>query len=411
MQWTASEDRQERMKQLVGEEIELEEEPEEAFWKLFSLEQDVVFTELEITRHLLSYLPPLLLVVATIGNIMSTVVLWRLFRKVLSTCLYVFCSMMVDLLVLYVHCGNDWLSHLANVDVKHVAQLSSRSMCKIYPFLADLVMHLSVWLTVAMAIETSIVCLRPQRLMRVCVMERARAVIMLMLVLLVCINTHCFWSFALVKVEKTSYQRDVCTTSRQGNLHSDYFRRIIWPVLDVLIADLAPYLILFSCSVIMLTRRIRRREQMKQLESTWKAYSVDANSAKECHLAILVICLLHLVFLLPKLGYDVFVFLVHPATLELVSYSPFLDAKLILAEAACFSSLYVYLSCKFLVFIVVSKRFRSEFKLVIMCHICRQPQSQSDGPVTQQPLLNRVNNVNRPVTNCISRMEYSMTSV
>ena len=392
----------------------------EKMWEL-----GLKFPETDMARKLLMYWPPVLLVIGTFGNIFSAVVMIRMFQKVLSTCLYIFVMLIIDLAVLYIRCGNDWIRNLADVDIKDIAKLSSNSVCKIYPFVSDFALHLSTWLAVAMATECAIVTLGPDRLMKICRLERARAVVLLMIVLLVCVNAHCFWTFALVKVEKTMMEEEICTNARQGNQNSEEFRKVVWPVIDLLVAGFFPFFIIFACCVIMITKRVRRKDHMRLMENTWKSYSVDVAAAKQMHLAIIVLCIMHLILLLPKLACDIFLFLVDPNELALIEMSLRLQAKKDLADAISNLLLYVYLSCKVFVFMGTSRTFRRELCLLITCRKCRSgpPTGNTSRVATHQPLLNKpeVNHVGaeQPFGNCVdrdaepeeSRKPFSMTSV
>jgi hypothetical protein len=305
------------------------------------------------------------------------------------------------------------------MDVKQIAKQSSNSACKIYPFVSDFVLHLSIWLTVAMAIETAIVYMTPEKLMRVCKVERARNVFLFIIVLVVCVDVHYFWTFALIKVEKSELSEILCTTVKQGNSNSsDEFRDIIWPILDILISHFFPYFIIFSCTVIMITKRFRRKDQLKQMETTWKNNSVDPSSAKQMQLAFIFLCLCYLVLLLPKFACDIFMFVKNTSQnyehMKLIDFSLELEAKSLLADAICSTLLFVFHSFKFLPFVCVSSRFREELGKLLSCHQCRG-ESLSPEPhraPTHQPLLcKNSNSFTKTEPNCIARMEFSMTSV
>ena len=393
--------------------------PDNEFWGYSAEYAEKTFPERKAAKDIMVYGAPFLLVVGTIGNVVSAIVLWRLLRKVLSTCVYVFVMMPVDLVALYIRCGNDWLVHTADVNVRHIAMLSSKSMCKIYPFVEDLALHFTIWMTVAMAVETAIVTMKPKDLMKICTIDRARAVVMLLVVLMVCVSAHCFWTYALIKIERTSYQRLVCVTIRPGHQNTgDHFRRYVWPIMGILVTGLIPYLVIFSCTVLTVTRRLRKRDEVKQLENTWKAYSVDSGVARQCQVAFSWLCVMHLVLYAPQLTFDIVYFCAHPVMMAMTRFSIDLDAKLELASGVSSFLLYVYLSCKFLVIMAVCKRFRQEFLDVIMCRLCRKRRrvtrrTQNDHPVNREPLLNNENSVT-PVNHraaCVVRTEYAMTSV
>ena len=110
-----------------------------------------------------TYMSPLLLVVGLLGNVTSLVILSRLSRKVLSTCLYLAVLCVADLLVLYTRCGNNWLKMVTGYDVTNSLMIHYDIVCKSLPFAFNFTFHLSRWLVVATAIEGVIATGFPQR--------------------------------------------------------------------------------------------------------------------------------------------------------------------------------------------------------------------------------------------------------
>ena len=104
--------------------------PSDEDWEYYSEYHGVHFPERSVISQLHVYLPPLLLIVGTVGNIITDVILWRFIHKVLSTCLYLFVAQVSDLVVLYFLCGNEWLSAIAYLDIRKMAMLSNNSVCK-----------------------------------------------------------------------------------------------------------------------------------------------------------------------------------------------------------------------------------------------------------------------------------------
>ncbi len=344
---------------------------EDDLFGIYGSMYDIDFLEKDVAESLYVYASPVFLVVGTMGNLLSCIVLFKMSEKVLTTCLYLAVICIIDLLVLYIRCGNMWLAHLADINVEVTAKHSSNSVCKIYPFVSNFALHLSIWLLVAMATETTIVTLKPDRLIRVCVLERAKAVILLIIVLLVCVNAHCFWTYALVKEKPDNAAREICSNVRQGQINEE-FRRVVWPIIDILVTHLFPYFTIFSCTVIMITKKVKRHNQSRETHTIWKQYPLDGPSAKDFQYTILVLCLIYLILMITKFATDIFLFLARPDSLKLVEFSLILDAKMILAESISETLHYVLLCSKFFIFIGSSKRFRDELRLLLTCWSCRR---------------------------------------
>ena len=127
------------------------------------------------------------------------------------------------MLLLYTRCSNEWLNHIADLDISHTTMVSSNSLCKVYPFCFNFLLHLSKWLMVCVGLEGFIGVWFPQKLGTMCTVPRAQVIILLLTVLLVCINMHYFWSFDLVFVEDVPGQIDMwfCTFVKHGHHHSE----------------------------------------------------------------------------------------------------------------------------------------------------------------------------------------------
>jgi len=124
---------------------------------------DDISTLHELFYNIHIYMSPVLLVVGSLGNVTSLVVLSRLSHKVLSTCLYLAVLCVADLLLLYTRCGNNWLYDVIAYDVSWSLMTHYDIVCKSLPFAFNFVFHLSKWLVVATAIEGLIATGFPQR--------------------------------------------------------------------------------------------------------------------------------------------------------------------------------------------------------------------------------------------------------
>jgi len=126
-------------------------------------DQETLIKFLDLFEQIEIYASPLLLVVGSLGNVTSLVVLSRLSRKVLSTCVYLSVLCVADLLVLLTRCGNPWLANLTGYDVFNSLMIHYDIVCKSLPFAFNFTFHLTRWLVVATAVEGVIVTGFPQR--------------------------------------------------------------------------------------------------------------------------------------------------------------------------------------------------------------------------------------------------------
>ena len=355
------------------------------------------YPERNVAVKLYIYFSPLLLFFGTFGNILSVIILQKLSKKVISTCLYLSVLAVVDLIVLYTRCGNEWLVNMSHIDLSNRLMVYSESICKVYPFVFSFIFHLQRWLIVAMSVEAFISITYPQNVVTMCTLERGRAVILLLTVLLVCVNLHYFWSFELVPLKDLSLPPGLfCTFAKHGHQHSEEFQEIIWPVMDLLVAEVIPYLTVIVCCVIMIVQMARGKHKGDKIHQQWQAkYTLDSLAIDQFKVTFLIVSIFYVLLTLPHFGNALFKYLVEKH--QLIESSFELQAQEQLAQAICSSIEWVFLSCKFFLYAATSRRFRTEFVLIFRC-CCRRygraiHSSHSAGSarcLATRPLMNQL---------------------
>lgn len=190
---------------------------------------------------------PYFLLTGTIGNILGTVIMRRYSHNVWSTCMYMSLIFPMDLIQLYVECGNDWLSrlHKDGYSLSENILLLSNAVCKVYTFTYNLILSQSEWIRVAIGIETAIAITKPVWIYTMCTRERASAIVLFISVLLISLNLHFFWTYGLIKPgEEPNIKAFYCTYI---NELSNSFRDYIWPIINVCIEDFIPLIINVVC--------------------------------------------------------------------------------------------------------------------------------------------------------------------
>lgn len=372
-------------------------EEEDYMWEFYSEYFGIDFPEKAAADNISLYVSPILLLIGTLGNIFSVIILQKLSKKVISTCLYLAVLAIVDLIVLYTRCGNDWLAHVARVDLSNHLMVYSESICKVYPFVFNFLFHLSKWLIVAMTIEAFISIKYPQRTQKMCALERARAVILLLTVLLVCVNLHYFWSFELVPLKELALPPGLfCTFAKHGHQHSEEFQEIIWPIMDLLVAEILPYVTVITCSIIMAIQIARKKHLGDKHHQAWQAkFTLDSHAIEQFKFTFLMVGFFFILLTLPKFGYVIFKYLVERHAL--IEFTFKLEAQQILAHSLCATLEYCFLSSKFFIYFATSKRFRKEFFLLFKC--CRKRRAVHSPSCTNmqtRPLMQNGGTLVRP---------------
>ena len=325
------------------------------------------------------YVFPLLIVLGSLGNVFCVMVLHRLSKKVWSTCLYLAVISVTDILVLYVRCGNDWMRALIGTDVSTVVLVKSEAICKVYPFAYNFLVHLSKWLLVAMTVECVLSVRYPWRVEQMCTVERARAVILLLTVLLVCVNIHYFWSFRLQNPseKKTLHSGGslTCNFDEHGSQHSEEFQRIIWPLLEGLFTEIIPYIIVgCGCSVVLFSC-IRGTHLGPAGYQAWqRKYLLDPDTLTHLKITIAVLGILYVLLTCPKFVFLVIRFLVENdhISVEYVVWEKYFNP----VHTWTNTLEYVYHSAKVLLYLSSCRHFRDNFKQVFLC--CK-PRNKTFG--------------------------------
>ncbi|KAH3793947.1 hypothetical protein DPMN_147475 [Dreissena polymorpha] len=146
---------------------------------------------MESDRNLQLYVPPILLVLGTVGNFLSFVIMSRNMFKI-STYSYLALLAIMDSFVLYIGLLRMWISHFA-VDI----QIMSNWMCKLVTFVGYVSSVTSVWLIIAVTIERFIAVKFPLKAKRMCNVVRARMVILSITLATCLLNSHIFWTVEL----------------------------------------------------------------------------------------------------------------------------------------------------------------------------------------------------------------------
>ena len=344
---------------------------------------EIILTPEEIfIKYLYITVFPFFLLLGTVGNILSLLLMRKYSRNVWSTCLYMVIILGMDLIKLYVECGNDWYTKIQDQNLSVEILLISNAVCKVYMFLYNLIIHSSSWLTVAVGIEMMISMRFPLRIYRMCTRDRAMSVILLILVLLISLNLHFFWTFGLtIPGDDVSIQIVLCTYI---NELSNDFRDYIWPLIDFFIADLIPLLILAVCVIITVPSTINKRNKSEELDNLLQKYFMDIKALHEIKTSIFVITIGNVLALLCRVSETGLRNLINNGLLDMEIQDWFLAQGILRTLSYCF------LSCKIILFLIFSSRFRQDSKeLIRFCfspicgkNVCRR--SRKCVLITQQ---------------------------
>ncbi len=312
----------------------------------------------------------------------------------------------MDSLILIIRCGDEWLKELDKIELTNQVLVYSESTCRVVPFVFNFIFHLNRWLIVCVAVEGVISVKHPDKVEKFCTLDRGRAVMLLLTVLLVTVNLHYFWSFHLEKFTDTGLPGKKCDFPSYGNQHSEEFQDVIWPVIEVLISEFLPRTVVFICAVIMAIKIARGHHVGNKEHQAWQAkFTLDSKAINQLKVLFMVVSFVYVFLTLPKFVYLIFKYL------EENNYTDFVEEfdnsqnteELVHAVASFID--YMYLSMKLFVYLAFSRRFRCEFFCLFRCiHCCEKISFRYQKPG------HSVNSFTQPLVRDTSTFNSSLTT-
>ncbi|KAK2155480.1 hypothetical protein LSH36_239g04019 [Paralvinella palmiformis] len=225
-----------------------------------SYEQQLMrYEPYRIQKLLLLYIPPILIILGTFGNVFSFVILKRKAMLKFSTYYYLMVLAVADTLVLYVGLLRLWIGELTGFDVRDRADW----LCKLTNVVGYTVSDFSVWLIIAVTVERYIVVCHPLRASTMCNARRARKVIGGLLCGLLLLNAHFLWTVRIVYFKHAGDTIPQCAGSRR---HSRLVEQV-WPWLDTVVYSVLPFLIIIVLNALIVRQVIRARRHRIQLRN------------------------------------------------------------------------------------------------------------------------------------------------
>ena len=219
--------------------------------------------------------PPFLLLLGTIGNILSIVVLTRKSIKISTTALYLTFLAFSDLLVLYTGLLRQWIIYVFKYDVRHV----SEAVCKIHIWLLYTSLDFSAWILIAVTLERVILVYCPHTAKTKCSRKYATALLITILLFLLGLNSHLLYGM----VNKGTVEEHDTGTRKCSEIDTKYgnFFNLTWPWIDLCVFCLVPFsvIVVGNCSILFGVIRSRRKTKARSVPST------NTNQSRTSHRA------------------------------------------------------------------------------------------------------------------------------
>ncbi|CAH1781378.1 unnamed protein product [Owenia fusiformis] len=284
-----------------------------------------------VGENIWRYGAPILMAIGTFGNVCSVIVLSRKRMRKITMNLFLLALAIVDISMLWTGLLRKWIDVLLDVDFR----ILSGTSCKFHIFIQYTLRYLSSWIVMMVSIERFIAVFFPLRVKLVCKRLTFLIALSTVVVALVGLNLHFFWTFDLVEKDGTLK----CETK------ADYvsYRRL-WSWVNAMFASVIPSFVMFISSSLIIGKLVLRRCNTTTV--------TNGASKLASTISILILCNLFLLLILPSVIYQIRRPMVYPPPRVFSDY---------MLMGVIFNFLhYMNNVTNFFIYCVASKRFRRE---------------------------------------------------
>ncbi|XP_046559839.1 neuromedin-U receptor 2-like [Haliotis rubra] len=326
----------------------------------FSKEEDASILQNKETAKLLwQIISPILLLVGTVGNLLSIVVLTRgKMRSNMSK--YLTCLAVADLAVLLLGLPREWVRAVFDKDIRDI----HGAACKIHTWLLYSSLHASAWILVSVTIERTVFVYRPLRYRIMCTKRVATFSVALVVCACLLLNFQILFLMEHTETDPGVYECDSAY---------DHFYDNVFHWIDMCVWCIAPVVVHLVCNILIIYRLRTHARTMSRHNSTARA---DRSRQRLITSMTTMLLSLNLVYLLCTL--PVSVFFVGERYWKVMYPGKEAEAARELIKACVSLVMYLNTSTNFITCLVKGKRFREEVRIIFTCQRPRRmPRLQS----------------------------------
>ncbi len=315
--------------------------------------------EIQVAVWLVRYVFITIILLGTLGNIISFTVLMRRRMRTTSVNFYLACLACADTMVLYLSGFKTWLRAVTEFELLHV----SDGACKSVTFFFMFSLHISAWLIVLVTFDRLLVVWFPFKASSWCSLWRARISMAVLTVVMVAYLLHLFWT---VQLHETT-ALDGTVALKCAPLEQNYFMHEPFNFIKFVSYSIIPFLLVIAMNVAIIVRMrqqsgILRADCDQQValhgkEQAGGRHHVSGQSSKQQVTVMLL--LVSFVWLFLSLPFTLLSILP-------VTFSGSRQAWAVgnLVKTCSFLLLYLNHSINFLLYCIAGGRFRKELKLL-----------------------------------------------
>lgn len=313
-------------------------------------------------------IPPLIVLVGVLGNILTIIVLKRSTKKMKSTILYLLILAVSDTLFLLNTPVRQWTIHTWKYDFRS----SNVVVCKLSVFLTYSTYQFSCWLLVAVTMERVFSVMMPYKVHERCNLRASVTVILSLFLTIFGLNSHILFFMGHRKYGNKQYCQPLTKE------YVDFFNKG-WSWIHFAVAFVMPFLILLVGNGIII-KQLRASQKERKRMSMADSETLKAKN-KEKRAVMIVLVMLNTVFFISQT--PTIYFMVNPYFVDRARHLP-CDRHLdytyqmdIIWFWYTFTSLLSYTNAtmNFIMYVLSGTRFRGEVKALLCC----QPPKSTDG--------------------------------
>ena len=213
--------------------------------------------ELRAGVLLAQIISPILLIVGTVGNVLSVIVFTRKNMQKSASSKYLLGLSVADLIVLYVCLLREWIRYTFHYDVR----TTGNWICKLHWWLYYATLDYSVWLLTTVTIVRIMSTSKPFSSQTRCLKRHTTLVLVSVCLSSLIINFHFLFGIELqYRTGETTHD----STCGPGSKNYDIFLNYVWHYVDLCTFSLIPFFILSISNVSIIYRVISKHRKVKR---------------------------------------------------------------------------------------------------------------------------------------------------
>lgn len=316
------------------------------------------YPEFHVGKNLWKYCSPVMLILGTIGNVFSILILTRKSLRIqATTAVYLVALSLNDLAVLYTGLFRNWIWITFGIDFRHFSEPG----CKVHMWMTYNTLDVSAWILVVVTLERVGLVWHPQKIKFRCNKNTAVIVLLSVIGSIMLVNSHVLYGIGnVVKEENNQTVLRLCTF--ENETYQRFYMQM-WHWIDLVKFNAIPFLIIFFGNICIIAKVYKRKLNAKVLPLGTQHFS-KANSLT------ITLIVLNTTFLISSTPISIYLALYDTWSLNATNHT---NARLVLAWAIVNLLMYANNTINFFLYCFSGRNFRQEVK-----RLCRIRWGQFD---------------------------------